>query len=140
MFSLSHLHPMLVHFPIALVIFGFIALCASLIFKKEACLSISSFYLLLVGTLSAVVAWLTGILFTSDMTGAAGQIKEIHELAAFTTVGLLVITSLLSVFLKIKNKENSNLKLAVFVLYSLAALSVSVTGFLHSVFCLYYGI
>jgi len=120
---------MLVHFPIALVVFGFIALCASLVFKNEKSLSVSSFYLLVVGTLSAVAAWLTGVLFTSDMTGAAGQIKEIHELAAFTTVCLLMITSLLSFFLKIKNKENSNFKWVVLVLYSLAALSVSVTGF-----------
>ncbi len=49
MISLSHLHPMLVHFPIALIVLGFIADFASLIFKKEACLSKTGFYLLIAG-------------------------------------------------------------------------------------------
>ena len=35
MFSTSHLHPMLIHFPIALVAIGFLAECISLIVKKN---------------------------------------------------------------------------------------------------------
>ena len=45
MFNTSHLHPLLVHFPIALVMFGFLAEAASLLFKKEAWLSKAGFYL-----------------------------------------------------------------------------------------------
>lgn len=129
MFSTSHFHPMLVHFPIALVAFGFLADMASLYFKKEACLSKLGFYLLIVGTLSALFAWLTGILFTSDMEGAAGKIMETHELLAWITLGTLVVTSALRIILKIKDKENSSLKWLAFILYGLAAISVSITGF-----------
>ncbi|HEY3390176.1 MAG TPA: DUF2231 domain-containing protein, partial [Prolixibacteraceae bacterium] len=64
MVSTSHLHPMLVHFPIALVVFGFIAEIAALYFKREVCLSRIGFYLLIIGTLSALTAWLTGNFFT----------------------------------------------------------------------------
>lgn len=129
MISVSHLHPMLVHFPIALVFFGFIADLASLYFKKEACLSKLGFYLLIVGTLSALAALLTGVFFTSEMTGSAGEIQETHELFAWITVGLLIATSILRIFLMIKDKERTNFKWVAFVLYGLAAISVSVTGF-----------
>lgn len=58
MFNTSHLHPMLVHFPIALVVFGFLADAVSLFYKKETCLSKTGFYLLVIGTLAAIATWL----------------------------------------------------------------------------------
>ncbi len=129
MISLSHLHPMLVHFPIALVMLGFIAEVASLFFKKEVYLTKLGFYLLITGTLSAIAALLAGILFTPEMSGAAGEIQETHELFAWITLGTLLATSLLRIFITMKDKENSNLKWVAFVLYGLAAISVSITGF-----------
>jgi len=129
MFDTSHLHPMLVHFPIALVIFGFLADLASLLFKKEAWLSKAGFYLLLFGTLSALVAWLTGIFFTSPMSDSAGEIKATHALFAWLTVGLLITASIFSILLQLRNRENTNLKWVAFALYGLAFVFVSITGF-----------
>ena len=83
MISLSHIHPMLVHFPIALIVIGFVADFASLVFKKEACLSKAGFYLLIVGTLSAVFALLAGVLFTSDMSGSTGEVRDTPLLPGF---------------------------------------------------------
>lgn len=120
---------MLVHFPIAIIILGFFADFASLIFKKEACLSKTGFYLLIAGAFSAIVALLAGILFTSEMTGSAGEIKETHELFAWITLSLVILTSVLRTYLLVKKKENSNLKWIAFVMFGLAAISVSVTGF-----------
>lgn len=129
MFSTSHLHPMLVHFPIALVAIGFLAEFAFLLFKKEVCLTRMGFYLLVTGTVAACVTWLSGDLFTSEMAGAAGEIRETHELLATITVCLLVATMLLRSFLLYKKIENTKLKVLAFALYGLAALSVSATGF-----------
>jgi uncharacterized membrane protein len=129
MFDTSHLHPMLVHFPIALVVFGFLADLASLFFKKEACLSRLGFYLLILGTLSALATWLTGIFFTSEMSGSAGKIKDMHELFAWITLGTLVAASAFRVLLQSGNRENTNLKWVAFALYALAAIFVSITGF-----------
>jgi uncharacterized membrane protein len=129
MFDTSHLHPMLVHFPIALVIFGFLADLASLYFKNEACLSKAGFYLLLFGTLSALAAWLTGIFFTSPMSDSAGDIKATHALFAWLTLGSLVAASVFSILIQARNSENTNLKWIAFVLYALAAVFVSITGF-----------
>lgn len=130
MFSISHLHPMLVHFPIALIIFGFLTEIAVLIFKKEMGLSKMGFYLLIVGTIAAFAAWLTGNLFTADMDGAAGKIQGYHELFANITLGLLFFTSAIRIFILVRKNENSKLKWLAFTIYALAALSVSITGFL----------
>jgi uncharacterized membrane protein len=129
MISTSHLHPMLVHFPIALVAVGFLAEIAALLIKKELCLSVAGFYLLLLGTLSAVVAWGTGNFFIAEMEGAAGEIKELHEQFAIATLVILVVASILRIFLKAKNKEDSNLKWVALILYGMAAIAVSITGF-----------
>lgn len=129
MISSSHFHPMLVHFPIALVAFGFLADLAWVFYKKEACLSKLGFYLLVFGTLSAIAAWLTGTLFTAEMSGSAGDVKETHELFAWLSLGTLFVTSALRIFLQVQNKENSNLKWLAFTLYGLSAIFVSVTGF-----------
>ncbi|BEH00320.1 DUF2231 domain-containing protein [Bacteroides sedimenti] len=129
MFDTSHFHPMLVHFPIALVMFGFIIELASLFIKKELCLPKLSLYLLIAGTLATVVTWLSGELFTSEMSGTAGLIKESHELFAFITMCLLIITSVIRLMLALGKKENGTLKWISFVLYGIAAIAVSITGF-----------
>jgi len=130
MFTTSHLHPMLVHFPIALVIFGFLAEVAFLFFKNESSLRKMGYYLLIAGTLAAIVAWLTGNFFTSEMDGAAGKMRESHELFATITLVLLLVTSLFRTALVILKNNNSTFRILAFILYSLAAISVSITGYL----------
>ncbi|HZL12052.1 MAG TPA: DUF2231 domain-containing protein [Prolixibacteraceae bacterium] len=129
MISTDHFHPMLIHFPIALVLFGFLADCVSLFFKKEACLSRLGFYLLILGTITAATALLSGVLFTSEMEGAAGKIQETHEMFAWIALVTLLVTAALRIFLQTKNNENSNLKWISFALYGLAAVAVSITGY-----------
>lgn len=129
MISISHIHPMLVHFPIALVVIGFAAEVFSFLCKKEVCLSKTGFYLLITGTLSAGFALLSGILFTAELAGSAGEIQETHELFAWVSISLLVLTSILRLYMKIKNEQTSQLKWISFALYALAAVSVSITGY-----------
>jgi len=128
MFSTSHLHPMLVHFPIALVIFGFLAEVAFLFFKKEVTLNKMGYYLLIVGTLAAIVTWLSGNFFTSEMEGAAGKIREAHELFATTTLVLLIVTSIFRTLLIMLKNENPFLKTLSFLFYGLAVITVMITG------------
>jgi uncharacterized membrane protein len=129
MFDTSHLHPMLVHFPIALVISGFLADLASLFLKKEAWLSKAGFYLLVLGTLSALAAWLTGTFFTSPMSDSAGEIKATHAFFAWLALGSLIAASVVSILYRSLKTENSNLKWFSFALYALAAAFVGITGF-----------
>jgi len=129
MFSTAHIHPMLVHFPIALIMVGFLAELISLFFKKEACLSFTGFWLLVTGTLAALAAFLSGSFFTGDMTGAAGAVKETHELFATVTLCSLILCALFRIYLKTSGKERDIMKWIAFALYAISAISVSITGF-----------
>ena len=130
MFTTSHLHPMLVHFPIALLIFGFIAVFVTLLFRKGNYLPKTGYFLLLAGTLMAFAALLSGIFFTTDLTGPAAAIQDKHETFAWITLILSIVTSVFWSFLRYKNQEDTTMKWVVFVLYGLTAVSVSVTGLL----------
>ena len=118
MFTTSHLHPMLVHFPIALVAIGFVADFIYVFIKKEECFSKMGFYLLIAGTLAALATLLSGVLFTSEMAGTA-----------WITVILLIVTLALRTIVSVKKIENNLFKWLIFIMYGLAALSVSITGF-----------
>lgn len=127
--SLDHLHPMLVHFPISLVIIGFLADLVLIVYKKEIWLSKAGFYLLLTGTIAAIIALLSGALFTSELSGEAGDIQETHELMAWINVGVLVVASVFRILMNIRKAYSKNLRIISLVLYGLGALSVSITGF-----------
>jgi len=131
MFDASHFHPMIVHFPVALIVVGFFADVLSLFFnKKEPCLSKVGFYLMIFGTLGAIAGYLTGEFFTADLSGAAGELKERHELFAKITMFVMIAACLLRIYLVWKKKNNSKLKWLVFFLYFVATCSVGVTGLL----------
>lgn len=131
MFDTSHFHPLVVHFPIALIITGFFAEVLSLFFnKKEPCLSRLGFYLMLLGTLGAVAGYLTGEFLTSEMSGPPGELKEKHELFAKITMYVMIAASLIRIFLMWKKKENGPMKWVVFALYFIAAGTVGYSGFL----------
>lgn len=129
MFSVDHLHPMVVHFPIALILIGFLFDLISLFYKKEAGLSMVGFYLLILGTLSALVAILSGTLFTSEMSGTAGNIKETHELFAWITVINLILLSAYRIYIKVKAREGITTNRISFTWYGVAAVCVAITGF-----------
>lgn len=129
MIPTSHIHPMLVHFPIALVTFGFVAEVAFLFMKKQVCLPKIGTYLLFTGTLSSIVVLLSGFLFTTEMSGSAGEIMETHELFAVITVISLVIASIFRIFILLKKSENANLQWVGLAMYAIATISVSITGF-----------
>lgn len=120
---------MLVHFPISLVIIGFIADLVLIVYKKELWLSKAGFYLLLTGTIAAIFTLLSGALFTSEMSGEAGEVRDTHELLAWITVGLLVIASVLQIVMNVRKTESRNLRIISLMFYGLGALSVGMTGF-----------
>ncbi len=129
MFSTGHLHPMMVHFPIALLLLGFVFEICSLLFKKETCWSFAGFWLLIAGTLGALAAFGSGLLFTSELTGTAGKIKQIHEILAGMTVLCALVDSGLKIYLKLSHKENDTLKWISFGFYAFSAILVIITGF-----------
>jgi len=127
----SDLHPMIVHFPIALIIVGFLADVVFLFFKHEKCLSKTGFYLMVLGALGAIAAWATGQLFTYEPSqGEILKVFEKHETGALITMILMVTGAALRIYLVIIRREDTSLKWVVFILYLLAFCTVSFTGFM----------
>lgn len=130
MFGINHIHPLVVHFPIALIVTGFFLDVMSLFFnKKEPCLSRAGLYLMILGTLAAFAAYFSGEFFTDDYKDRAGELKEIHEIFAKTTMFVMLAGSALRVWLIIRKKENSSWKWVVFILFLAGVIFVGVTGF-----------
>jgi len=132
----SLIHPMIVHFPIALIIVGFLADAIGMLSKKENHFLKLGFYLMISGTLGAIAAILAGELFTNDLIGKAGEVQEQHELFAKITTSIMIIASAIRIYAVVKKKESATLKYIVFILFAIAAITVSFTGFLggHLVF------
>lgn len=131
MFSTSHLHPMIVHFPIALITIGFLADVLSLYFREEKWLSKSAFYLMVIGAFSALAAWSTGQLFTTEPAqGAIVEVFEKHETGALVTMIIMLIGSVFRIWLVVNKKEESGLKWVAFSLYFIGFCAVTFTGYM----------
>jgi uncharacterized membrane protein len=131
MFNTTHFHPMIVHFPVALILVGFLADVVFLFLKKEVCLSKMGLYLMVLGTLGAGAAFLTGHLFTIEPT--EGSIVEIfgrHETLALVTLLIMTVGTLIRIGVLVSKKEKPVFQWLIFGLYLLGAVSVGVTGFL----------
>jgi uncharacterized membrane protein len=131
MFSTDHLHPMIVHFPIALITVGFIAEVVSLFFKSEKCLSKTGLYLMILGSVAAIAGWASGQLFTEAPT--QGEILKVfinHKTGALVTMILIITGTLFRIWLMVKKKEETQLKWIAFGFYLLAFAAVTFTGYM----------
>jgi len=129
MFELEHIHPMVVHFPIALILAGFLAEVIFLFFVKNNLLKEAGFWLLCFGALTVVAAYFSGAFLTKELYGAAGTIQSTHELFAEFTVFAALIGASLKVYLKIENKEETFLKWIAFAFYAATTILVCITGY-----------
>ena len=129
MFKLEHIHPMVVHFPIALILAGFLAEVIFLFFVKNNLLKEAGFWLLCFGALTVVAAYFSGAFLTKELYGAAGTIQSTHVLFAEFTVFASLIGASLKVYLKIENKEETFLKWIAFAFYAATTILVCITGY-----------
>ena len=129
MFDIHHLHPMVVHFPIAIILVGFLADLSSLIFKKERCLSTMGFYLEMLGVLAAIVAFGTGYFLTGTTIEDAGPLGQHHKLFATMTLVTIIFAGFLRVLIVYLKKEETYLKYVSTGIFFLAAAFVGITGY-----------
>ncbi|GET28897.1 DUF2231 domain-containing protein [Prolixibacter sp. SD074] len=129
MIDISHIHPMLVHFPIALLLAGFFSDVLGLFVKKEF-FTRAGFYLLILGTLGAIAAVITGHMAGDGIeAGALGQAVEVHEDAGTLTLWLALITSAFRIVLVWFKKYRGALKTLALVFFLATVLSVARTGY-----------
>jgi len=129
MIKLEHIHPMLVHFPIVLILTGFLAEVIYLFFRKNNFFREAGFWMLCVGALTVVAAYFSGAFLTKELYGAAGTIQSTHELFAEFTVFSALIGATLKVYLKIEKKEETWLKWIDFAFYVATTILVCITGY-----------
>ena len=130
MLDSSHFHPMLVHFPIAIIAVGFLFDLCALLFKNETWLNKAGYWLEIIGMAGAIFAFGSGYFFTSPMEGEAGIMRERHEFFATVTLISIIIATLFRIVIAYLNKETTNMKYLSLGLFFLSFVFVSITGYL----------
>lgn len=129
MFDTTFIHPMVVHFPIALLIIGFLADAIGVIFKKDF-FSKAGFYLLILGTIGVIAAYITGENAGEKVEeiAAVEQAFEAHEEAAKTTLILALITAVVRIIFVSLKKYSGAFKWLTLVLFLFTVISIFNTG------------
>ena len=130
MISATHLHAMIVHFPIALLLAGFLSEVVGLVSKKEFFRN-AAVYLLFLGALGSIAAY-----FSGDFAGEGveeGPLEgpmELHEQAATITLWLSIAAALFRVGVFYFKTNLAWTKWAGTLLFAAVIGSVSYTGYL----------
>jgi uncharacterized membrane protein len=130
MITAPHLHAMLIHFPIALIIAGFSTELITIFSKKEFFKN-ASFYLLMLGALGAIAAYISGSYAGDGMTdGILQEPLELHEEAATITLWLAIITAIGRAAMHYFKYHKAWAKWSSFILFTALVGSVARTGYL----------
>lgn len=131
MISATHLHPMLVHFPIALLLAAFLSEIIAFIGKRKF-FNQASLYLLLLGTAGAVATMLSGDFASESIESAALKAPvEAHEKAAELTFWLAVIASIVKTaiaYFKLSSRYLQWIMLALFLSISASLTNTAYLG------------
>lgn len=133
MFDTAHIHPMLVHFPIALALLGVLLEGIGLAFNRK-CPSRCGETILYFATISALLAATAGSYFTPDFkVEELANAKNIHSTLAGITVTMLCLASACYLGRLFWQSRASLLRSIGFVFYLLGAIAVGITGYLGGV-------
>lgn len=130
MFNSAHFHPMMVHFPIAIISTGFFADVLGLLVRKEKCLSRMGYWLEVLGLIATLGAYATGYFFTAPMDGEAGQMRDQHEFLATLTLTGIFIATMFRILINWLKKEDTVLIYISLTLFFISFAFVSITGYL----------
>ncbi len=130
MITATHLHAMIIHFPIALLMAGFLSEIIALFSKKDFFRQ-AAFYLLILGALGATAAYLTGGYAGEGIEeGPLKKPMQLHEQAATFTLVLAIVTALFQAAVLYFKYNRSWVKWVGVILFTALAGSVSRTGYL----------
>lgn len=130
MISSTHLHAMVIHFPIALLIIGFISELLGHLIKKPF-FNQAAFYLLILGTFGTIIAYLSGDAAGEGMEeGTLGKAIGMHQEAAIITLWLAILTTLVYAAIRFFKIQNKWFKLISVVLFAALVGAVSRTAYL----------
>ena len=123
---LQNIHPLVVHFPIALLMSAALFYALALVFRKDT-LTATAFSLLILGALSACVVAGTG-LYAEDGVMVSFSVREhlldVHERFMLVTTGLSIILTVWAVIARPFPKKGR----PIFLLLFLAILVIMTLG------------
>ena len=130
-FGFDHVHPIFVHFPISIGIFGTLVYFLTYFFKSnDKGWQFFSFFILFFAAIAAGCTLATGAMYTFNLTGDPNTATTWHQNMAILTVflfGLGVFLQILSFILK---QNIFYCKTLCLFIYGFACISVMVTGFI----------
>ena len=128
--DLTHLHPMSVHFPIALLIVGFLSDIVGLLTKRDF-FTQAGFYLFTLGALGVIAAFITGSQAGDGIVeeGALNQALETHEGVAELTIWVVSSAAVFRIALFLLKKYSGVLKMVSLALGLLAVMAIARTGY-----------
>jgi len=112
------IHPLIVHFPIALLIASAIfAVLSIMVSSKKELFQDVSFWNLLIGTIAALFAVLSGLAQEDTLVQnhEIHEIMELHEKLGFVCLGLFTLMVIWNIIRK-RNMNNSEWKLYTLIL------------------------
>jgi len=123
-------HPMIVHFPVALILAALLADVLALLLKKPQ-LHKTALFLLITGTMGAIAAYLTGDLAEENIqhSRAIHDLVENHEQWAFFTMWACVASSLFRLLILYLDKFYGILKSISIASLFLCVVLVSISGY-----------
>ncbi|MEP7127777.1 MAG: DUF2231 domain-containing protein [Chitinophagales bacterium] len=130
MITATHLHAMIIHFPIALLMVGFLSEVIALITKKEFFRQ-AAFYLLVLGTLGSIAAYLSGNQAGEGIEEGPLEVPmELHEQAALFALWLSIIAASFRIVITYFKYNRNYTKLIGVVLFAAVIGAVARTGYL----------
>ncbi len=129
MVDLTYLHPMVVHFPIALIIVAFLFELGGTILKRESFAS-GAFWLLLLGTAALIVTYFSGRSAGGEIA-ESGMLKaalEAHEDAATLTLMLILAAFSFRLALMATRRFRRGYRWSFIALLFVGVLSIARTG------------
>jgi uncharacterized membrane protein len=130
MISATHLHAMLVHFPIALLIVGFLCEMVSL-FYKTAFFRQGALFLLILGTLGSIASFFAGKAAGDGMDeGSLGIAMEQHKQAAILSLWLTIVTAVLYLAVYFLQNKKVWVKVLSVLMFALVIGAIGRTGYL----------
>ena len=127
---MSNIHPLIVHFPIALIIVVFILDLLGALSRQKSLVSAANI-LSIFAALGAVAAVVTGLIAEESVwhTDEAHELIELHETIGFAVLGAALISLIFRPAIKKKKSKNSLLWVAVIISLA-AAILVGYEGYL----------
>ncbi|PWB72775.1 hypothetical protein C3F09_06110 [candidate division GN15 bacterium] len=131
MFDPQHIHPMIVHFPIALIIVAFAAELVGAILQREFFTKVA-LLLLVLGVLGGIAAYISGSIAGDHITkaGALGAALEEHDDAATFALWTMIIVALIRLLMAYKKWVFGWRQWLAVILLGLSVAAIARTGYL----------